>query len=55
MYATSGMGQTSSAIPWGQAFASDSSALESFISQYAGWVAIGLLVVLAYASSGNRK
>jgi len=50
-----GLGQTQSAIPWGQAFASEESALASWISQHAGWVALGALVILAFATAGKGR
>lgn len=40
------------AIPWGYP---DTSGSESWAQQYAGWLLLGALVVLAFATAGGGK
>lgn len=50
-----GLGQTTTTTPWGwPSVASEESALQSFVSQYAGWLLLGGLVVLAYATAPKK-
>ena len=47
-----GLGQTSSvATPWGSPEQSGGSAFSNFVAEYAGWLLIAGLVVLAYATA----